>query len=346
LKKLLVLIAAFFASFLFLYALVSKDYPARHEGLEAAGLPPLIAVHDLYAASTGSGFDDTGQETSLSEGTKIGWWQSSGVENTVASVLALPPTRSDPGPLPTVVLIRSHPPSGTGRDNERTVRFLTNRGYAVLSIDCGSLTDDSRGPETQTGIYTEGRCTAAGILDETRRLAEQEIADPEAIAVLGSGMGGYLALMTMALEPGLFKAAIVHSPVLDRALPAPENRIELRPQKAVVTNSMEPDESSHDELTSSISSSYDLARSIQGAVLITHGKADTVAPVEYAHALARALFENGTHVETAFFNHEDHAYSRWQTRVQVARMTESFLARCLGGRDGGYDYIELLAKLF
>lgn len=345
-KKLFVLIVAFSASFSFLYILVSMDQPARHASLKTAHLPPLIAIHDLFSVRSGSGADGAARETASKPGTEIGWRAPSGTESAATPVLTLPPTGTYPGPLPTVVLIGSRPESGTSRDHERTVRFLANRGYVVLSIDCGALADNSGVAGALTGLQTTGGCTAATIRDETRRLTELEIADKAALAVIGSGLGGYLALMTMALEPSLFKAAILHSTGMERAPSAPDDQIAFRPQKAVATGPMQLGLPDNGEISPAVPALPDLAQRIEGAVLITHGNADTVAPVEHAHILANALHSSGNHVETAFFNHEDHSYSRWQTRVQVARLQEDFLARQLGGRNGGYDYIELLAKLF
>ena len=345
-KKLLVLIVAFSASFCFLYLLVSMDQPARHASLKAAHLPPLIAIHDLFSARSGSEADATVQETASKPGTKVGWWGPSGTESAVTPVLILPQTGTYPGPLPTVVLIGSRPESGASRDDERTIRFLANRGYAVLSIDCGALAASSGVPGTQAGFQTTGGCTAATIRDETRRLTERKIADKAALAVIGSGLGSYLALMTMAQEPSLFKAAILHSTGMDRAPSAPDDQIALKPQKAVATGPIQLGRPDQGEASSAVPALLDLAQRIEGAVLITHGNADTVAPAEHAHILAHALYSAGNHVKTAFFNHEDHRYSRWQTRVQVARLQEDFLAHQLGGRNGGYDYIELLAKLF
>ncbi len=34
---------------------------------------------------------------------------------------------------------------------------------------------------------------------------------------------------------------------------------------------------------------------------------------------------------------------RWQTNVKRARLIEDFLAKHLGGRSGGFDYVELAA---
>lgn len=41
-----------------------------------------------------------------------------------------------------------------------------------------------------------------------------------------------------------------------------------------------------------------------------------------------------------------HGFQRWQDNLIAYRKTEDFLAKCLGGRTGGFDFLELGAKLF
>lgn len=345
-KKLLGLITAFLASFLLLYALVSKDQRAKHASLQTASLPALIAVHDLYAAS--SVFPSSRSEPDIRSASRsdIGWQQQYGNRSGITSSLALPQTGPDPGPLPMVVLIESWTESGLSTDRKRTERFLTNRGYAVLSIACRRLSAITLGPGDPGDAASAHSCRAATIRDEVFLRIEQGIADPQAVAVLGSGLGAHLALMTMVLEPDLFKAAILHSALIDRPQPASGGRHVVTPLMAIVTTGKVAEEGASDVMPFIVSSPFELAKSIRGALLITHGKADEVVPVEHAQALTRALRRAGKNVEAVYFNHEGHHYSRWQTRVQTARLSESFLARHLGGRTGGYDYIELLAKLF
>jgi pimeloyl-ACP methyl ester carboxylesterase len=344
LNKLIGLIVAFLASFFLLYALVSKDQPAKHAGLKSADLPPLLAIHDLYAASNALTSRNTEPNIGSSSGTEIGWRQQRGDSNGGSIRLALPEAGPDPGPLPMVVAIESGAASGISADRERTELFLTNRGYAMLSIDCRGLSSAPPAPGAPSDASIEGRCSAAMIRDEVMLRIEQGIADPQAIAVLGSGIGAHLALMTMALKPDMFKAAILHSTVIDVPPSLSGSQPVMTPFNAVVTSGQGPGEG--DVMAFVSASPVELAKSIRGAVLITHGKADEVVPMEQAEAFVRALRHAGTDVEAVFFNHEDHRYSLWQTRVQTARLSENFLAHHLGGRNGGYDFIELLAKLF
>ena len=48
--------------------------------------------------------------------------------------------------------------------------------------------------------------------------------------------------------------------------------------------------------------------------------------------------------EAHYFEKEGHTLTRWQTHVLLMRGIEKFLARHLGGRDGGFDYVELAAE--
>ncbi|MEM5471948.1 prolyl oligopeptidase family serine peptidase [Hoeflea sp. AS60] len=338
-KKLLVLIIASIASFLVLYALVSKDQPARHPTLNVTDLPPLIAMHDLYPAS-----QDAGDELALGTGTKIVWEAKSGGAGEIKAQLTRPSAGPVSGPLPAVIVIKSELPSGTGPDSDRTVRFLSNRGYVVLSIDCGTI---DRSHKDQGTVDPEpGRCAEATIAEDARALIDQGIADPSALAIIGSGFGGYLALMTMSLEPELFKAAIVHAAIIDLVDRRPENSLIAKTQQAVMKNDFSPAETGQHSRHAAAKSPVDLVGKIRGAILMTHGNADTVVPVEQAQAYSRELLAASNGSEVVFFDNERHCYSHWQTRVQVARLTENFLARHLGGRNGGYDYIELLAKWF
>ena len=339
-KKLLVLIAASMASSLFLYALVSKDQPARHSGLRATDLPPLISVHDLYAASNG-----TADKMTIILESEAASPLTTGSLSTITPRLTLPYTKPNPGPLPAVLLITSEPAGGSGPDSGRTVQFLANRGYVVLSINCGSYANAGE-ISMETIPRTSGTCTETTIADEARNLVTQGIADPAAMAILGSGVGGYLALMTISLEPDLFKAAIVHSAVIEQPNHFHTGSLTLKPQQAGLKTGLHPADTDQYAMDYLEKSPIDLVGNIQGAVLMTHGKADSVVPVSQAKAYARELYGSRKDAEVIYFNHEDHSYSRWQTQVQVARLTETFLARRLGGRDGGYDYIELLAKLF
>ena len=333
-KKPLVLIAAFIVSSLILYALVSRDQPATHSSLRVAALPPLIAMHELYATSNRSAQNLTPFVIDSAHALQ----QTEAAVDDHEPQLILPQTGSTSEALPAVVLIDSGSP---GPDVSQTVRLLVNRGYAVLLIDCRN---DAKTHSTvmKTGHEARLGCSEQSIAKEARDLVKRGIADPAALAISGSGSGAMLALMTMAAEEDLFQVAVVHSPAM----------IESEDHYAVLRSSVRERMQSGIQLIATTAQSPDVAdksllrliRSVEGGVLLIHGMPDTAHGLD--QAAARALMAQRHNVKIYSIGLEDQNYSSWQTRVKVARLTEIFLARHLGGRNGGYDYIELLAKLF
>lgn len=335
-KKLLVLAVAFLASSLILYILVSRDQKARHPSLQSAALPELIALHDMFFAS------DTLSDHSPLFGlqTTVAWQPGEAAESSYGSRLAAPLTDSNPGPLPTVVLIDSGASGASGPDTAETVRFLVNRGYVVLQIDCRDTNNTARA--AWDGMFgTPGSCTETTVLQEAHQLIKLGIADPAALAVLGSGAGGMLALLAISTEPGLFKAAVVHSPARYQTDHFITGAVPERLIQSKVAASIGSLESDGPSAGLPDKSPIEFIGSLQGALLLTRSDADTAVPFEPTDV--RKLTAD---VQVYRFRGGGQIYSHWQTRVQVARLTETFLARQLGGRNGGYDYIELLAKLF
>jgi dipeptidyl aminopeptidase/acylaminoacyl peptidase len=91
---------------------------------------------------------------------------------------------------------------------------LANRGYAVLNINPrGSI---GYGEEFHRGGWRRiGHEVQRDIADGTRWAINEGIADARRIAILGEGEGGYCALMNVAQNPGLFRAAVSIDGVTD-----------------------------------------------------------------------------------------------------------------------------------
>ncbi len=64
--------------------------------------------------------------------------------------------------------------------------------------------------------------------------------------------------------------------------------------------------------------------------------------------MVAALRLAGKQVDYALFPDAGHngAEWTWGKRLRAYRIAEDFLAKCLGGRSGGFDYYELAAWLF
>ena len=339
-KKLLALIAAFMAIPLFLYVLVSMDQQARHPGLQEVELPPLISVRDFY------GSQDTGRNFGmLTKRIDISWPLAAEPGAGISAQLLLPQTRPDPGPLPTVVMIESGSPGEDNWENERDKQFLANRGYAVLSIDCREMAGFERSI-IGADLKPYGQCTENQLTDLARWLVTKGTADPKAMAIIGSGVGGHAVLMMMSEDPDLFKAAIVHSAITALASPQAQIPCGTHPKPDDKESCLTAPEADREAEIVAVRSPINHVDTIQGSIMITHGRADKSVNFEQVRAYSRALTKAKKDHEMTYFDHDGHGYSRWQTRVHIARLTERFLADQLGGRNGRYDYIQLIAKLF
>lgn len=338
-KKLFAVILAPVASSLVLYALVSLDQPAKHSGLRSAQLSPLVPLHDLFPLA------DTGPDLAAPSGVSTGVTKRTPESrfSGVQSRLTLPQANPAPVPLPTVVLLTSDDAGIAGPNTAETVLFLANRGYAVLEINCRARTDGGRtAVKLVPGVV--GVCSVATIADETEKLIKQGIADPSALALFGSGYGGTLALLAVSIVPDLFKAAVVHSPAQYQTGNLAKGPVRERMIRTTFEADFHPKALQKPSGRSRSGSLAELIGASRAALLITHGNDEVATPFDRAHA--RELMASRGNIAIHDLGAKGQNYSRWQTRVEVARLTETFLARHLGGRNGGYDYIELLAKLF
>ncbi|NQX31961.1 S9 family peptidase [Pedobacter boryungensis] len=124
------------------------------------------------------------------------------------------PLNSNAKNLPVVVM----PHNGPGQRNtwgfNAEVQFLANRGYAVLQVNYRGSTGYGK------DFYAAGfKQWGAKIQDDVDNgvlwLINKKIANPQKIAIYGSGFGGYIALNGAIKSPKLYKCAASNSGVLN-----------------------------------------------------------------------------------------------------------------------------------
>ncbi|HUF79478.1 MAG TPA: prolyl oligopeptidase family serine peptidase, partial [Thermoanaerobaculia bacterium] len=94
--------------------------------------------------------------------------------------------------------------------------LLARRGYVVLDLDYrGSA---GYGRDWRTAIYRQmGHPEVEDLVDGVAWLAATRNVDPERVGVYGGSYGGFLTLMSLFREPGLFAAGAALRPVTDWA---------------------------------------------------------------------------------------------------------------------------------
>ena len=260
----------------------------------------------------------------------------------IPAFLTLPRAIS-PKSLPAVIVIHGGPAQQEIWAYNDDYQFLANRGYAVLSVNFRGSTGYGKAFRA-AGYGQIGKAMQDDIVDAANWLVTSGIADKSNLAVMGGSYGGYSAAMAMTRDPGLFKVAIVEYGVMDVAYQMQNNPfswgLHLDEMKRYFGD---PDTKSDiDEMRERSPQTH--ADEVEGAILITAGKEDRTVGFEQSEEFERALKAAGKDATAVYFEKEGHGYNRWQTNLKRARLIENFLAKHLGGRSGGFDYVELAAE--
>lgn len=138
----------------------------------------------------------------------------------IPAVLTLPPGGEEAAPLPAVLLPPDDPwrPRRGGR--QPLVDLLADRGYAVLQPSPRGSAGFGRAFRA-AGQRQWGGAMVDDLADGVGWMVAEGIADPERVAIVGFGWGGYAAVASLAFTPDLYVAGVaVDGPVDLEALVA------------------------------------------------------------------------------------------------------------------------------
>ena len=131
----------------------------------------------------------------------------------IPAYLTLPVGSSGKG-LPAIVMPHGGPGSRDEWGFDWLVQYYAARGYAVLQPNFRGSAGYGSAWYQQNG-FKSWRVAVGDVNDAGRWLNSQGIAAPGKLAVLGWSYGGYAALQSPVLDPGLFKAIVAIAPVTD-----------------------------------------------------------------------------------------------------------------------------------
>jgi dipeptidyl aminopeptidase/acylaminoacyl peptidase len=205
--------------------------------------------------------------------------------------------------------------------------LLVERGYVVLDIDYrGSA---GHGRDWRTGIYRHmGGKDLTDHLDGVRYLVSEHGVDPRRVGIYGGSYGGFITLMAMFKEPGVFAAGAALRPVTDWAH-------YNHPYTANILNEPQADAEAYRR-----SSPIYFAEGLRGALLICHGMVDVNVHFQDSVRLAQRLIElRKENWELAVYPVEDHAFERsssWADQYKrILKLFEENLRPAGAGTPGG-----------
>lgn len=241
------------------------------------------------------------------------------------------PLGSD-GPAPLVLLPHRGPTDRDVDGFDWLAHFLASRGYVVLQPNFRGSSGHGRAwEEAGYGGWGIG-VMQHDLTDGVAALVTAGIADPERVCIVGASYGGYAALAGAAFTPELYRCAVAINGVSDLRDILTVYRGRRDGRSAAVTyfeRSLGVEDSSARGLDAASPARH--ADKIQAAVLLIHGRDDSVVLIGQSRSMERALREAGKTVQLLELEGEDHWLSEAPTRLQTLQALDTFLAQHLGG---------------
>jgi dipeptidyl aminopeptidase/acylaminoacyl peptidase len=198
--------------------------------------------------------------------------------------------------------------------------LLADKGYTVMDIDYRASAGYGR--DWRTGIYRHmGGKDLDDEVDAARFLISQRGIDSSRIGMYGGSYGGFMTLMALFTQPGVFRAGAALRPVTDWAHYNHE-------YTSAILN-----EPFTDSLAYERSSPINFAAGLRDHLLICHGMIDDNVHFQDAVRLSQRLIELGkTQWELAVYPLESHGFVEASSWTDEYRRILSLFDSCLGRR--------------
>lgn len=228
-------------------------------------------------------------------------------------------------PLPLVLLPPSDAHGRSDTDFDLWSEFLANRGYAVMRVNARGARGYGH-DFMAAGLRQWGLEMQDDLADAVKWAVAQGLADPRRVCIVGTGYGGYAALMGVIKTPELYRCAVSLGGVSDL--------IDLWQYQAEYINGaamadLEVGNAWRDSERLEATSPRLRAKEVGAPVLLVHGTADRDIPYDQSTAMAKALAKAGKPHRFVTLEDGDHHLRREADRLRYFRELEDFLAEHL-----------------
>lgn len=239
--------------------------------------------------------------------------------------------RPDGDALPMVLLVHGGPWARDSWGYNSMHQWLSNRGYAVLSVNFRGSTGFGK------DFINAGNFEWAGkmhddLIDAVDWAVAEGIADEQRVAIMGGSYGGYATLVGLTFTPDTFACGV--------SIVGPSN---LRTLLATIPPYWAPvmkmftsrvgDPSTEDGLALlEERSPLNHVEKIERPLLIGQGANDPRVKQSESDQIVEAMQAKSIPVTYALFPDEGHGFARPENRTAFNAVTESFLSEHLGGR--------------
>ncbi|MDR0796122.1 MAG: DPP IV N-terminal domain-containing protein [Tannerella sp.] len=191
-------------------------------------------------------------------------------------------------------------------------QYLATNGIICVGVD-GRGTG-ARGEEFRKCTYLKmGELEAKDLVEAAQALTQFAYIDGKRLGIWGWSFGGYSTLMSMSMGNGTFKAGIAVASVTD-----------WRYYDTVYTERFmrTPQENANGYNTTS---PIQLAKNLQGKLLLIHGTADDNVHFKQSLDYAEALVQAGKQFDMHIYRDRDHGISGGNTRLHLYTKMSFFL---------------------
>jgi dipeptidyl aminopeptidase/acylaminoacyl peptidase len=234
------------------------------------------------------------------------------------------------GPLPMVLLIHGGPYLRDIWGFSPTHQWLANRGYAVLSVNYRGSTGFGKAFVTAADKEWGGKMHD-DLIDAVDWAVGQGIADPKRVGFFGGSYGGYSALTAATRTPEVFACVVdvfgISNLITFMATIPPY----WGPWFNVWKNRLgDPATEEGRAFLIERSPLTHIDRAVR-PILIAQGLQDVRVVAAESEQMVAALKKRGVPVTYITFADEGHGFARPENRLAFNAVTESFLAKHLGG---------------
>ena len=223
--------------------------------------------------------------------------------------------------LPAIVLPHGGPSARDEWGFDWLSQYYAARGFAVLQPNFRESSGYGDAWFQQNG-FRSWRIAVGDIADAGRWLVARGIADPNRLAIVGWSYGGYAALQSGVIDPGLFKAIVAIAPVTDLAALKEQSR----------------DWSNYDLVRDFIGAGPHIkegspaqnAGRIKAPVLLVHGTLDRNVDISQSKLMDDRLRDAAVPHQLMIFDKLDHYLDDSAARAKLLGTSDAFLRKAMG----------------
>lgn len=234
-------------------------------------------------------------------------------------------------PLPMVLFVHGGP---WGRDEwgyHPYHQLLTNRGYAVLSVNFRSSTGLGKQHLNAGNLEWAGKMHD-DLIDSVNWAVKEGIADPKRVAIMGGSYGGYATLVGLTFTPDVFACGV--------DIVGPSNLITLinsvppywMPMIETFAKRMGDHRTEEGRELLKSRSPITFVDRIKKPLLIAQGANDPRVNQAESDQIVKAMQEKNIPVTYLLYPDEGHGFARPENNIAFTAVAEAFLAKNLDGR--------------